>query len=86
MDFIQVSQKSDDRIISMSVRSPCHPVMDAGKYNPILIRLQTWGKKAADWELRKTWGLRIYEKNHIVPKDSGALFNLRRVRQVQEVL
>lgn len=50
--------------------------------NPIQMTITEMGKRAVDWDVGGTWGLRLYQQGH----DQGLLFSIRRIVQpIQEL-
>lgn len=57
-------------------------VTDTGQCNPVLIRFTDLGEEADRWELGKTWGLQIYDKDRLGSRDYGSLFTIELDKQI----
>jgi hypothetical protein len=75
-DLIQLSRVSQSGITYHQPRPINKGCPTPPNCNPIMINFTDLGKKVTNWELGKSWGVRLYKINH-----PGALFTLRRVRQ-----
>jgi hypothetical protein len=75
-DLIQLSRVSQSGITYHQPRPINKGCPTPPNCNPIMINFTDLGKKATNWELGKSWGVRLYKTNH-----PGALFTLRHVRQ-----